>query len=166
MLSIIITSVSIKIINTKNELIQKQSIEIEESNNDIIYYTNLISSQKNQLSALQSQLQIEKNTNKHLKYLGKFKITYYDLGYESCGKYSSDPAYGITYSGAVATANITVAVDTNIIPLGSYLYIEGTGCRIAQDIGGAVKGNHIDVFVNDFSYEKYHTHYTDVYLIQ
>ena len=61
---------------------------------------------------------------------------------------------------------VTIAVDKSVISLGSYIYIEGTGCRIAQDIGGKIKGNHIDVFVNNFSYNKYKTHYTDVYIIK
>ncbi|MGC5326719.1 S-layer homology domain-containing protein [Brevibacillus sp. SYSU BS000544] len=41
----------------------------------------------------------------------------------------------------------TVAVDPNVIALGSHLYIEGYGYAIAADIGGAVKNNHVDVFL-------------------
>ena len=35
-----------------------------------------------------------------------------------------------------------------MIALGSRIYIEGLGERIAEDVGGAVKGNHIDVYVH------------------
>lgn len=176
----ITTSISLNVINQKNMIIENQKVKLLEyqkqlstdksniSNKQIVInqQNKLIKNQIDKLNLLNVELKQAKDANKHLKYIGKFLITYYDLSYESCGKYPSDPAYGHTYSGAIATPNITCAVDTSIISMGSYVYIDGIGCRIAQDIGGAIKGNHIDIFVNDFSYEKYQTHYTNVYLIQ
>jgi uncharacterized protein YabE (DUF348 family) len=41
----------------------------------------------------------------------------------------------------------TVAVDPSVIPLGSKLYVEGYGFGRAEDIGSAIKGNAIDVFL-------------------
>jgi len=38
-------------------------------------------------------------------------------------------------------------VDPKVIPLGSHIYIDGIGERIAEDIGGGVKGQHIDVYL-------------------
>ncbi|NLC76856.1 MAG: DUF348 domain-containing protein [Clostridia bacterium] len=41
-----------------------------------------------------------------------------------------------------------VAVDPKVIPLGSKLYVEGYGYCEAQDTGGAIKGDRIDIFLD------------------
>src|SRR5699024_12236917 len=40
-----------------------------------------------------------------------------------------------------------IAVDPNVIPLGTKVHVEGYGEAIAGDIGGAIKGNKIDIHV-------------------
>lgn len=66
--------------------------------------------------------------------------------------YSGD---GITASGAPTKRNVngysTIAVDPRVISLGSKVYVEGYGYAIAEDIGGAIKGNRIDIFVTSES---------------
>ncbi|MEG1004502.1 3D domain-containing protein [Clostridium sp.] len=42
----------------------------------------------------------------------------------------------------------TIAVDPNVIPLGSKVFIPGYGVAIAADTGGVIKGNKIDLFMN------------------
>lgn len=72
---------------------------------------------------------------------------------ESYDIYCSATAYsggGTTASGLQCVRRpdgiSTVAVDPNVIPLGSYLYIDGYGYAIAADTGGAIKGNRIDIY--------------------
>jgi 3D (Asp-Asp-Asp) domain-containing protein len=83
------------------------------------------------------------------KVLGDFTLTAYTSGYESTGKRPNDPYYGITSSGAPVQDGVTVAVDPKVIPIGSRIYIEGVGYRVAQDVGGAIKGKRIDVYISD-----------------
>lgn len=58
---------------------------------------------------------------------------------------------GITATGAECVPYTMVAVDTSVIPLHSQVLVDyGNGeiyCYIAEDVGGAIKGNHIDVMV-------------------
>ncbi|WP_217586333.1 LysM peptidoglycan-binding and 3D domain-containing protein [Lentibacillus saliphilus] len=57
---------------------------------------------------------------------------------------------GITYTGVDLNKNRhakVIAVDPNLIPLGSKVYVEGYGYATAEDIGGAIKGNRIDIHV-------------------
>lgn len=103
---------------------------------------------------------VEVGTNDiHVASRGNFRFkksfvvtaTAYDLSYASCGKRPGDKGYGITASGTKAGPG-SVSVDPRVIPLGTKLYIEsldGTkdyGYATAEDTGGAIKGNRIDLF--------------------
>ena len=73
--------------------------------------------------------------------VGTFEVTAYTV---SCG--TGD---GITYTGTKTAEGRTIAVDEEVIPLGSRVWIEGIGIRTAEDIGSLVKGNVIDMFVGE-----------------
>ncbi|MDD7339467.1 MAG: 3D domain-containing protein [Eubacteriales bacterium] len=84
----------------------------------------------------------------------KMVATAYEAGPRSTGKRPGDKGYGITASGARAKKG-TVAVDPRVIPLGTKLYVKSLtpgvpdyGFAIAQDTGGAIKGNKIDLFMD------------------
>lgn len=56
-----------------------------------------------------------------------------------------------TYIGTWATVSKTIAVDPKIIPLGSKIYIpQFNTIFIAEDTGGSIKGNKIDIFMSDY----------------
>ena len=57
---------------------------------------------------------------------------------------------GITATGIDLKANPyekVIAVDPNVIPLGTKVFVEGYGHAVAADTGGAIKGNKIDIHV-------------------
>ena len=70
-----------------------------------------------------------------------YTVTAYCPCVKCCGK--SD---GITATGTKATEGRTIAVDPRKIPYGTEVEIEGVGVRIAEDCGGAIKGNRIDLY--------------------
>ena len=97
-----------------------------------------------------------------LKDLGVFKITHYCPCSICCGPYAN----GITSTGVTATTNHTIAVDPSQIPYGSKVVINGQ-VYVAEDCGGAIKTNCIDIYVATHAEgEAKGVYYTDVYLIQ
>ena len=77
---------------------------------------------------------------------GEFHIYHYCPCERCTGKNPGDRDYGITATGAVATEGRTIAVDPDVIPLGSEVLINDV-IYIAEDVG--VKGKTIDIFVAD-----------------
>ncbi|WP_077623886.1 G5 and 3D domain-containing protein [Sediminibacillus massiliensis] len=64
---------------------------------------------------------------------------------------------GITATGINLKSNPNakvIAVDPNVIPLGSKVWVEGYGTAIAGDTGGAIHGNKIDVHMPSSSAAK------------
>lgn len=106
-------------------------------------------------SASEPQTVSKKGVNfKASKVLKNVTLTAYSAGEESTGKKKGDPGYGKTASGTTVQQGRTIAVDPKVIPLGWWVYIDGIGLRRAEDTGGAVKGNKIDVYFDSDSYVK------------
>ncbi len=71
---------------------------------------------------------------------------------------------GRTYSGTAVVKGVC-ATDPKVIPLGTNFYVAGYGLCRAEDIGGAIKGNDVDLGYEDASKAPWATGYTDVYLL-
>lgn len=76
-------------------------------------------------------------------------VTWYTASIEECGKDD-----GITYSGLPVVEHLTCAVDTDVIPLYSDVFVEYADGTVEQlwatDTG--VTGNAVDIYTPDYDY--------------
>lgn len=94
-------------------------------------------------------------------YLGTFWITAYCPCSICCGAYSN-PSNPTTASGAPAVEGVTCAAPSNFA-FGTELIVDGHTYTV-QDRGGAVNGNHLDIyFSNHQAALNFATGYYDVY---
>ena len=79
-------------------------------------------------------------------------VTWYTA--DTCGKAPDHPAYGITASGLPVEEGVTCAVDPEVIPLFSTVYVEyadgSAGTFRATDTG--VEGEWVDIYTPDYDY--------------
>ncbi|MDL2254053.1 hypothetical protein LJC49_08325 [Ruminococcaceae bacterium OttesenSCG-928-I18] len=79
-----------------------------------------------------------------LEYVGEYYATAY-----CCERYPHIcGGNGVTASGTVPTPGLTCAADWNVLPPGTWLYIEGVGLRRVEDSGSAIKGKRLDIAVD------------------
>lgn len=122
--------------------------KVSESYNDkttALYMSNLATFEpqtKEESSKVEVDYYHEFTYNKDWPVFEEFEATAYCACPKCCGKWAD----GITASGTKATAKRTIAVDSNLIPLGSKVEIEGLGTYIAEDTGSAIKGKIIDIY--------------------
>lgn len=98
-----------------------------------------------------------------LTYWRKLHVLVTSYSPAEAGTPFDSPWYGYTYLGLKATKGI-IAVDPNVINLGTYLYVPGYGKGYAGDTGGMIKRLHIDLCFDDWNYENWYK-YEDVYLL-
>ena len=91
------------------------------------------------LNDLESKLTIPNH------YVGEFSISHYC----SCPKCTQSPTGSRTATGHIPREGRTVAVDPKLIPLHSVIYVEGVGTFVAEDVGGGVRGKHLDIYIDD-----------------
>lgn len=81
----------------------------------------------------------------------------------SAGKSPDHPNYGITASGRPAGTGI-VAIDPNVVPFRSEVFVPGYGVGFAGDTGGGVKGRWIDLGYDEDELVAWNG-YVDVYYL-
>lgn len=100
----------------------------------------------------------KKTKVKPLRNIGTYMLTAYCPCRECSGHYGNNTATGVK-----AKANHTIAVDPEVIPYGTVLWIKGKR-YVAEDCGGAVKGNHIDIYFDTHAeVMEFGKKYADVY---
>ena len=102
----------------------------------------------------------ENNPPEEYKDVISATATAYCLCQKCCGKLPSHPYYGYTASGikiVPGTGMKVIAVDPNVIPLGTKVYVDGLngawdyGYAIAADTGSAIKNLKIDLYMDTHS---------------
>lgn len=82
--------------------------------------------------------------------------TYVDVMTCSATAYTCEGYVGHTYSGTLARVG-AIAVDPTVIPLGTEMYVVSNdgqyvyGYCVAEDIGGGIKGNKIDLYFDTYA---------------
>lgn len=129
--------------------------------NEIIANAEELAKNQSQTSKV---IEVENNDNvlSEYEYIGEFLLT----GYDDC-PLCQEEFIGMTALGVAPTVQHTVAVDPKVIPLGSHLLIDGVE-YVAEDVGGAIKGYHIDIFVgsHEETFDSFCNKTADVYLIK
>lgn len=121
------------LINTQIQLDRQEQLS-----KDILQITTAT---EMQISHISKSTQADSELKEYYLCLGQFEITHYCLNCDVCD--TTD----ITKSGTVATPGKTIAVDPDVIPLGTKVLINGVE-YIAEDTGGKIKGNKIDICVS------------------
>ena len=82
--------------------------------------------------------------------LGEFKLTAYCPCEICCGEFAYNRPNGVVYGsiGEELKEGYSIAVDPSVIPYGTEVMINGNIYK-AQDCGGAIKGNKIDVYFDN-----------------
>lgn len=134
-------SVLEKIVDEEEEIIMLQTKQIDTLQQKLSDAENTIKEQETTIQKIKQEEEVQKKKLEDAEkntYLGNFNLSFYS---------KEQFPNSSTSTGVMPQVGVTVAVDPKVIPLGTKIHIEGLGVRIAQDTGGAIKGNKLDVFV-------------------
>ena len=121
-------------------------VEIEVEKEVIVYEYIEIETEAETIEETTTKKKIEETTKRKSVNNKEFVVTAY-CGCKECnGQWYGYP----TASGTNMVANHTIAVDTNIIPFGTQVEIDGI-IYTAEDTGSAIKGNKIDIYFDSHS---------------
>ena len=132
-----------------NYIITEAKSKWDEHNQTVVTltqeYNAAVKAEKQKAAEEAAKKKAEEAKNSKGTYLGTFRISRY------CSCSICNGGYSGTAIGTSVTAGRTIAVDPSVIPLGSQVYIEGIGWRVAEDTGGAIRGQKIDLAVSNHS---------------
>lgn len=128
---------------------EKQRYKIASKQSETIHNINETGQQiKNKIDK-ETDKEVDKQAIKPVS-LGEFKLTAYCSCSKCCGKWAYNRPNGIVYGaiGEELKEDYSIAVDPEVIPYKTEVIISGKTYK-AQDCGGAIKGNRIDVYFED-----------------
>ena len=145
----------------KNDsVVLNASLDLSHINGNLSISNDIVENDMNIIKAETLPETLKNASSSELEYLGEFLIT----GYCDC-PICQEEWVGTTALGVPPTEEWTIAVDPDVIPLGSYVWIDGHRYR-AEDVGGAINYNHIDMFMHSHEecYDEICNGYKDVYI--
>lgn len=128
-----------------------QQYETASEQNEIIHTSNETKQKINNTIEIETDKEVDIQAIKPVN-LGEFKLTAYCSCEECCGIWAKNRPNGVVYGaiGEELKEDYSIAVDPDVIPYNSEVIINGKTYE-AQDCGGAIKGNRIDVYFEDHS---------------
>jgi 3D (Asp-Asp-Asp) domain-containing protein len=128
---------------------EKQQFETISERNETIHISNETKQQINNTIKTETDKEVDIQVAKPVN-LGEFKLTAYCSCFVCCGVWANNRPNGIVYGaiGEELKEGYSIAVDPNVIPYNSEVIINGKTYE-AQDCGGAIKENRIDIYFED-----------------
>lgn len=163
-----------KEVEEKNKEIEEKSKEVQEKDDKIKNIESEKSNLEKKVKDLSKKKELEKQQVVASANRSSISRNTTSTGNTSSGKVFNGEAtaYGATRlnggagsgktaTGATPIQGRTIAVDRRLVPLGSKVrvtcpgYPSVNGVYIAEDVGGAIKGNRIDIYFNDLTIDKH-----------
>lgn len=144
-------------LQTKQEAIAALQEKYKNINQDLLQAKQAKSSLESQISSIQENIRKERAAAKARVLVEQRTVVSAPQPESGTELYMNATAYSyqdtkghITSLGYDIRKNPNmklIAVDPNVIPLGSKVWVEGYGIAIAGDTGGAIKGHRIDILM-------------------